>query len=180
MRLGCGLLSANWDRRRPTGPEYRGLSTRGREKQERIFPSPKGGQICRTNWRRRIWLPAVAASVGVPLRYHDLRHSHAAILIAQGEHERVIADRLGHANPMVTMTTYAHLFDGLDVAAAERLDEAWAQSVTDPGRTQAIPTPISMNLDSRNPPISRGVLWWALRDLNPRPLPRQGSALPLS
>jgi hypothetical protein len=33
---------------------------------------------------------------------------------------------------MVTMTTYAHLFDGLDVAVAGRLDEAWTQSVTDP------------------------------------------------
>jgi integrase len=110
-----------------------------------IFPSPEGGPLRRTNWRRRFWLPAVEASVGAPLRYHDLRHSHAAILIAQGEHVRVIADRLGHANPMVTMTTYAHLFDGLDVAAAERLDEAWAQSVTDPGRTQAVPSPISMH-----------------------------------
>ena len=56
--------------------------------------------------------------------------------IAQNEHVKVIADRLGHANPMVTMTTYAHLFDGLDIAAADRLDEAWARSVTDPGRTQ--------------------------------------------
>lgn len=69
---------------------------------------------------------------------------HAAMLIAQGEHVRVIADRLGHANPMVTMTTYAHLFDGVDVAAEERLDEAWPQSVTDPGRTQTVPLQIPM------------------------------------
>lgn len=59
------------------------------------------------------------------MRFHDLRHSHAAQLIAQGEHIKVIADRLGHANPMVTLTTYAHLLDGLDRDAADRLDEAW-------------------------------------------------------
>ena len=63
----------------------------------------------------------------------------------QGEHVKVIADRLVHANPMVTMTTYAHLFDGIDVAAAERLDEAWTQSMTDPGRTQPVSRPIAIH-----------------------------------
>jgi integrase len=110
-----------------------------------IFPSPHGGPIRRTNWRRRFWLPAVESTVGLPFRFQDLRHSHAAMLIAQGEHPKVIADRLGHANPMVTMTTYAHLFDGLDVAAAERLDDARTRSVTDPGRTPTVPAPILLH-----------------------------------
>ncbi|HKZ28108.1 MAG TPA: hypothetical protein VJ482_00540 [Acidimicrobiia bacterium] len=57
---------------------------------------------------------------------------------------KVIADRLGHANPMVTMTTYAHLFDGIDAGAAERLDGAWTRTVTDPGRTQTVPDAISI------------------------------------
>ena len=64
----------------------------------RSLNSPEGGPIRRTNWRRRFWLPTMEASVDAPLRYHDLRHRHAAILIAQGEHVKVIADRLGHAN----------------------------------------------------------------------------------
>ena len=42
-----------------------------------IFSAPHGGPIRRSNFRRRIWLPAVEASVGPPCTFHDLRHSHA-------------------------------------------------------------------------------------------------------
>lgn len=87
-----------------------------------VFTSKEGGPSRHTNFRRRYWMPAVKAAGLAPLRYHDLRHSHAALLIAQGEHPKLIADRLGHSNPIVTMTTYAHLFPGLDRAAADRLD----------------------------------------------------------
>ena len=78
----------------------------------------------RNNWRRRVWLPAVEASVGPPLRFHDLRHAHAALLIKQGEHPKVIQDRLGHASIKTKLDTYGHLFDGMDEAAAAALDEA--------------------------------------------------------
>lgn len=56
------------------------------------------------------------------MRFHDLRHSQAAMLIAQGEHPKVIQNRLGHSSIKTTLDTYGHLFDGLDEAAAERLD----------------------------------------------------------
>jgi integrase len=67
-------------------------------------------------------LPAVQASVGEPLRFHDLRHTHAALLIAQGVHPKVVQDRLGHASITTTLDTYGHLMTGLDEAAAEALD----------------------------------------------------------
>ena len=88
-----------------------------------VFASANGAPIRRTNFRRRFWLPAVRSSVGEPFRFHDLRHSHAAMLIAQGEHPKVIQSRLGHSSIQVTLDTYGHLFEGLDQAAAERLDE---------------------------------------------------------
>ena len=47
-----------------------------------MFNAPSGGPIRRTNFRRRIWLPAVRVSVGEPCTFHDLRHTHAALLIA--------------------------------------------------------------------------------------------------
>jgi len=93
-----------------------------------IFTALGGGPIRRTNFRRRTWLPAVAGSVGEPCTFHDLRHSHAALLIAQGEHPKVIQARLGHASIKTTLDTYGHLFDGLDEAAADRLDEVWQAS----------------------------------------------------
>lgn len=87
-----------------------------------VFTAPQGGPLLRRNFRRRAWLPAVRSSVGEPMRVHDLRHTHAAMLIAQGEHPKVIQTRLGHSSIKVTLDTYGHLFDGLDEAAAERLD----------------------------------------------------------
>ena len=73
------------------------------------------------------------ASVGPTLRFHDLRHSHAAMLIAQGEHPKVIQNRLGHSSIKVTLDTYGHLFEGLDEAAAERLNDAFV--LTAPGKS---------------------------------------------
>ncbi len=103
-----------------------------------VFTSPRGGPIRRTNFRRRAWLPAVRASVGEPLRFHDLRHTHAAMLIAQGEHPKVIQLRLGHSSIQVTLDTYGHLFEGLDQAAAERLDAALARTPADSSRTLGV------------------------------------------
>ena len=59
---------------------------------------------------------------------HDLRHTHVAFLIAQGEHPKTIQGRLGHASISTTLDTYGHLFEGLDEAAADRLDAAIAHS----------------------------------------------------
>ena len=67
-------------------------------------------------------MPAVHASVGEPMRSHDLRHTYAALLIAQGVHAKVLQDRLGHASITTTLDTYGHLMTGLDEAAADALD----------------------------------------------------------
>ncbi len=63
-----------------------------------------------------------AEPVSEPFRFHDLRHSHAAMLIAHGVHPKVLQDRLGHASITTTLDTYGHLMSGLDEAAADALD----------------------------------------------------------
>jgi integrase len=93
-----------------------------------VVTASDGSPLRRSNFRRRIWLPSVEQSGLSPLTYHQLRHSHAAILIAQGEHPQVIADRLGHASPNVTNAIYSHSLPGLDAAAAERLDQQRIQN----------------------------------------------------
>lgn len=49
------------------------------------------------------------------------------MLIAEGEHPKVIQARLGHSSIQVTLDTYGHLFEGPDEAAADRLDAAFAR-----------------------------------------------------
>ncbi len=109
-----------------------------------VFQAPDGGPLRWTNFRRRHWQPAVAAALGFPVRFHDLRHSHAALLIAAGEHPKVIQQRLGHASIRTTLDTYGHLFDGLDEAAADRLDEVFRASHVDRLWTESIPQVVSL------------------------------------
>lgn len=53
-----------------------------------------------------------------PIRFHDLRHTSATMLINQGVHAKTIANRLGHADIRTTMNTYGHALQSVDQAAA--------------------------------------------------------------
>ena len=52
------------------------------------------------------------------IRFHDLRHTHASLLVAAGVPIKVVSERLGHAHP--AFTTYQHLLPGMSAAAAEQ------------------------------------------------------------
>ncbi len=87
-----------------------------------VFPTLTGQPMRRSNFRK-LWQRAVAAA-GLPvgLVFHELRHTAAALAIAQGAHPLAIRDRLGHSSITVTMDVYGGLFPSLDEAIAEGLD----------------------------------------------------------
>jgi len=60
----------------------------------------------------------VAKSKLPRIRFHDLRHTHVAHLIAAGEQPLLIAKRLGHASSAFTMDRYGHLFETAGSQAA--------------------------------------------------------------
>jgi integrase len=53
------------------------------------------------------------------IRLHDLRHTHATLLLAKGTPVKVVSERLGHANPTITLTVYAHVLPGNQKDAAD-------------------------------------------------------------
>ena len=57
------------------------------------------------------------------IRFHDLRHTHATLLLKAGIHPKIVSERLGHANIGITLDTYSHVLPGLQERAAERFDE---------------------------------------------------------
>lgn len=66
----------------------------------------------------------IAAKAGLPpIRVHDLRHSHASMLIEMGFTPLEIADRLGHESVKTTLDTYSHLYPDKDQQLAERLNQ---------------------------------------------------------
>jgi integrase len=52
------------------------------------------------------------------VRFHDLRHTHASLLLAQGTHPKIVSERLGHASITITLDTYSHVLPGLQEEAA--------------------------------------------------------------
>jgi integrase len=61
---------------------------------------------------------AVGEDAPPEIRLHDLRHTHATILLTAREPVHVVSQRLGHASPVVTMTVYAHVLPGSQREAA--------------------------------------------------------------
>lgn len=72
-----------------------------------------------TAWFRK-WQPMH----NIPkIRFHDLRHTHASLLLYQGVDIKTISERLGHSNIGITMNTYTHVLKELDMKAAEAIDK---------------------------------------------------------
>jgi integrase len=57
-----------------------------------------------------------------PVRFHDLRHTCASLLLAQGVHPRIVMETLGHSQIALTMNTYSHVMPVLQREAASRMD----------------------------------------------------------
>jgi integrase len=82
---------------------------------ELVFTNEQGTPLRRSNFHARVWRPATAAAGFTPApRFHDLRHSHVAMLIAAGTPMKAIQHRLGHASIVMTMDRYGHLLEDVD------------------------------------------------------------------
>jgi integrase len=57
------------------------------------------------------------------VRFHDLRHAHASLMLQQGVSVKVISERLGHSGVAITLDTYSHVLPGMQEAAIKRFDE---------------------------------------------------------
>ncbi len=95
----------------------------GTRSSDFVWQSPQGGPFRYSNWFKRHFKPAVVrAGLSNKTRFHDLRHSYAAMLIAQGAHPRAIMERMGHSTITVTLDTYGHLLPKIDAALDDALD----------------------------------------------------------
>lgn len=90
----------------------------GRAGNEFLFRAPRGGAILHRTFWSRVWLPSVEHLSPRP-RIHDLRHSHASILLARGIPIHVVSRRLGHSKIQVTVDTYGHLLPDAQMLAAQ-------------------------------------------------------------
>jgi len=87
-----------------------------------VFPNSQCEAMNHGNMLRRHFWPALKASGCPKIRFHDLRHTYASLLIEQGENIKYIQSQLGHSSPVVTLTIYAHLLNPVNQKAACRLE----------------------------------------------------------
>lgn len=83
----------------------------GLQNDDRLFPYTKSFLYhgCKASGVKRI-------------RVHDIRHSHASLLVEMGFSPLLIAERLGHEKVQTTMDTYSHLYPNMQVEVARQLD----------------------------------------------------------
>lgn len=101
----------------------------GRGPDEYLFPGPRGGPLRHNNFYGRHFKPAVvAAGLNPAVRFHDLRHTYASILIARDAHPRAIMERLGHSSIQVTLDRYGHLFPSIEAHLTDELDQVFREA----------------------------------------------------
>jgi integrase len=94
-----------------------------------IFSAAEGGPVRHGNFMRRHFVKATKASGLAGLRFHDLRHTCAALLIDAGRHMEEVKAHLGHASIKVTSDTYGHLFPAAFTAIADSLEKTFSQGL---------------------------------------------------
>jgi integrase len=87
-----------------------------------MFPNEAGKPINHSNMLWRHFFPALKKAGIKRIRFHDLRHTYASLLIEQGENIKYIQSQLGHSSPTVTLNVYAHLMKPTNQEAASKLE----------------------------------------------------------
>lgn len=91
-----------------------------------VFLSPKGNLLPDiTLYKAFIRLTKKA---GLPqIRFHDLRHTHATLLLQQGVHPKIVSERLGHSTISMTLDIYSHVIPSMQKEAAQMFDHLFQQ-----------------------------------------------------
>ena len=92
------------------------------EDQNWVFCNAVGRPIEAGNLLRRSFIPLLE-NAGLPrIRFHDLRHSAASLLLLMGTHPKIVQELLGHSNISMTLDTYSHVLPSLQKEAVEQLN----------------------------------------------------------
>lgn len=88
-----------------------------------VITGDRGGIMNWRMWNRRVWHPAIVEA-GVKATPYDLRHTYVSLLIHSGATIPEVSAAVGHANPTMTLNTYAHVYVEAQATPRCSLDEA--------------------------------------------------------
>lgn len=88
-----------------------------------VLTQPEGSTLAHTTVRQAFKAALHRAGLPKGTRIHDLRHTHATLLLLAGVNVHVVSQRLGHSAPSITLNRYGHLLPGLQSQGAEAIDQ---------------------------------------------------------
>jgi integrase len=89
-----------------------------------IFATETGTIINPSNLRNRSFKPLLRRADLPQIRFHDLRHTCATLLLSKDVNAKVVSEMLGHSSISVTLDIYSHLLPDMQEKAAKALEEA--------------------------------------------------------
>lgn len=97
------------------------------EDNDLVFANVVGRPIAAGNLLRRSFEPLLKRA-GLPrIRFHDLRHTSATLLLGRGIHPKIVAEMLGHSRVGTTLDRYSHVTPTMQREAAEAFDAILAR-----------------------------------------------------
>jgi integrase len=89
-----------------------------------IFATEAGTIINPSNLRNRSFKPLLKRAGLRPIRFHDLRHTCATLLLGRNVNPKIVQEMLGHANISETMDTYSHVLPSMQETAVNAIENA--------------------------------------------------------
>jgi len=96
---------------------------KGQEVPRWVFVNDTGAQLDHSNFRKRVFEKLLPKAALRRIRFHDLRHTFASLLLQQGESPHYVKEQMGHHSIQVTVDIYGHLIPGANRRAVDRLDD---------------------------------------------------------
>jgi integrase len=91
-----------------------------------VFTTDTGGPINPSNLRQRSFAALLKRAGLRHMRFHDLRHTCATLLLSRGVHPKFVQELLGHATIAITLDTYSHVMPSMGDATAKAMEDALA------------------------------------------------------
>ncbi|MHC2251219.1 integrase [Bradyrhizobium embrapense] len=91
---------------------------------EDLLISDADGSIVQPIYISQRWARIMKKTKLARLRFHDLRHTHATHMLANGVHPKIASERLGHSKVGITLDLYSHVIPGMQEGAAAMVDAA--------------------------------------------------------
>jgi integrase len=122
IRLPAMVTAALWDHKARMMQEGHGANPL-------VFVTGEGTPYYRSDLRRHAWLPLLKLAELPTIRFHDLRHTSATLLLGEGIHPKIVQERLGHSTVTLTLNTYSHVLPSMQDDAAIKLDGVMSKAI---------------------------------------------------